>query len=371
MSLWLKGLMRKKSIDNKNYFYYTLKLTITIKLSLNTGLIMVVTQKDIARRLNVSVMTVSKALQNHPDISKKTIQLVQETAREMNYSVNVVARSLVQKRTRTIGILVPDISESFYAEIVRGAASEARKNDYTILLADSNNDPDLENEALHAMIEKRVDGMLIGPTEQSSHCVEFLRTIKNPFVIINSEPFDLNADSITVDRANGALQAVQYLLGKGFQDIYFLYTFKHMEQSKQSIEGCKKAFGECGKSVEELHLLYCENHEMETFYSTAKEKIRYQGRRMGIFVWDDEMAVGVLRAVTEKNWQIPDQAGIIGFDDIKISRYLSKALTTVFYPKFEMGQQGVKLLIQRLRDEQDLPVRKIYLPLELRKRETA
>jgi LacI family transcriptional regulator len=332
---------------------------------------MSITQKDIAEKLNVSVMTVSKALKGNPDISEDTRALVERTAREMHYTINVVARSLVQKRSNTIGVVVPDISESFYAEILRGIESVVRGQKYNMLLADSDNDPDQEINALQTMHEKRVEGLIFAPTEKSTTYLEILNRIGIPVVVINSNPVNLNCDTISIDRASGAFQSVAYLLDQGYQDIYFFYTYKHMEQSQQTIQGCHRAFVEHKKMDIDLHLIHCENRDLETFYSTTKECIRYQGRRIGLFVWDDEMAVACLRAVTEKNLQIPEQVGIIGFDDIKISKYLTKSLTTVFYPKFEMGRKGAERLIQRLNSKQPLPAEKIQLQLQFIKRETA
>ncbi|HPG39662.1 MAG TPA: LacI family DNA-binding transcriptional regulator [bacterium] len=331
---------------------------------------MPVTQKDIARKLNLSIMTISRALKGHPDINIETRKLVEKTAREMNYSVNLVARSLVQKRTNTIGVVVPDISEPFYAEIVRGVESVLRRYHYNILLADSDNDDNLELEALRTLLEKRVDGLIFCATEKSSEYIHILENISIPYVLINNNPVGLECDSIYIDRGLGARNALLHLISSGFEKLFYFYSFQHMEQSRKSIQGCFEALKEANAPREMLQLLFCETHELETYYKMALDNIHYQNQRIGLFVWDDEMAIGVYRAVVEKGLAIPDQVGIIGFDDIKISSYLPKALTTIHYPKTEMGQKSAERVIQRLTSEEPLAIKNIMLDLQLIKRET-
>jgi DNA-binding LacI/PurR family transcriptional regulator len=197
-----------------------------------------------------------------------------------------------------------------------------------------------------------------------------LQDITNPYVLINIIPEKLNCDSISVDRAIGADLAVTHLLEQGYNDIYFFYTYKYMAQSRRSVQGCQSAFNKHKRSKSSLKMIYCENHEMETFYKAAKENLKYSDQKMGIFVWDDEMAIGVYRAVVEHGWDIPNQIGLIGFDDIKISRYLPKALTTIRYPKDEMGKQSAERLIQCLNSRRKFEPKKVTLNLELVRRET-
>ncbi len=328
------------------------------------------TQKDIAAKLNVSIMTVSKALKGHPDISAKTRKRVEDTAREMNYTVNVVARSLVQKRTHTIGVIVPDISELYYAEIVRGIEMVFRQHQYNILLIDSENDPDIELDAIQTLLEKRVDGLIFGPTEKTSRYINLLKTISIPYILINNTPKELDCDSISIDRRHGSMLSVSHLISGGYEDIYFLYTFKHLEQSQHSINGCYDAFDQFNLPREALKLVYCENRDLETFYNKTLESVQYNNKKTGVYAWDDEMAVGVYRALVEKGFSIPVQVGLVGFDDIRISKYLPKSLTTIYCPKFEMGKKCAERLLLQILSEQPLEPENIMMTLKLIKRET-
>jgi LacI family transcriptional regulator len=375
----IKLVISKKSLDivMECSYYAIVRIVndnvIVNKLSgilLKRKTIMAVTQKDIAQKLNLSVMTISRALKGHPDISEETRKLVEKTAKEMNYTVNMVARSLVQKRTNTIGVVVPDISEPFYAEIVRGIESIARKHHYDILLADSNNDSDLEYKSLQTLLEKRVDGLIFGPTEKSDSYIKVLKSLSTPYVLINNNPKGLDCDSINIDRAFGSRLSMAHLIERGYEELYFLYSFQHMEQSRNSIYGCYEALDSKNVPRDSFRLLFCETRNLETFYSITARKIHYNGKRIGIFVWDDEMAVGVYRALVEKGLNIPEQAGLVGFDDINISRYLPKALTTIHYPKYEMGEKGTERLIKRLTRKEGFEPESMQLDLKLIERET-
>jgi LacI family transcriptional regulator len=329
-----------------------------------------VTQKDIARRLGVSVMTVSKALTGHPDISEGTRDRVERAAREMRYTVNVLARSLVQRKTRTVGVVVPDIAEPFYAEMIRAIEGILRGHGYDLLLADSNNDPETETHAVRTLVEKRVDGCIVGPTERAKGSVDLLRGAGVPFVLVNAPASFADCDAIAIDRADGARQSIRHLLASGYEDLYYLHTFPHLEQSREALRGCREAMVAWGRLAEELRCIACPDHSLEAFHAAVKEHVSDRGRRMGLFVFDDEMAVGVLRAVAEKGWDVPSKVGVVGFDDVRISRFLPSALTTVSYPKAEMGRLAVNRLMEVLgAKERPTPLR-TQLPVELVVRET-
>jgi LacI family transcriptional regulator len=329
-----------------------------------------VTQKDIARTLGVSVMTVSKALTGHPDISEATRERVVGKAREMRYTVNVLARSLVQRRTHTVGLVVPDISEPFYAEMIRAIEGSLRLHGYDLLLADSDNDPATETQAVRTLVEKRVDGCILGPTERAKGSVELLRGAGVPFVLVNAPSSFRDCDAIGIDRADGARQSIRHLLASGYEDLYYLHTFPHLEQSREALRGCHEAMEAGGRRREDLRLVPCPEHSLESFHAAAKEHVLDHGRRIGLFVFDDEMAVGVLRAVSENGWEVPSKVGVVGFDDVRISRFLPRALTTVSHPKAEMGRLAAERLVEVLAAKARPLPRRVQMPVRLVVRET-
>jgi LacI family transcriptional regulator len=305
------------------------------------------TQKDIAKRLHLSVTTVSKALANHPDISEKTQERVSQTAKKMNYRVNRIARSLVQQKTNTIGVIVPEVYELFYVDILNGIESVTRAGHYSLLLANAENNPETEIRSIQMLLENRIDGLLICPTEKEEQYLSLLKATRIPFVFFKNSPGSLQCDTVRIDRESGAYRSVRHLIERGYEEVVFFYTLSHLTESRNSVEGCRRAFRESGIPMERLRLIDCPKG-IESFHRKAMEEITYSGRRIGIFAWNDEMAVGVYRAIIEKGLVIPDQVGLVGFDDIQIASFLPKALTTVRYPKFEMGKKAAEMLIRRI-----------------------
>jgi LacI family transcriptional regulator len=160
------------------------------------------------------------------------------------------------------------------------------------------------------------------------------------------------------------------LITRGYEHLYLLYSYEHKELSQNTIQGCYEALDEHGISRDVLELFSCRTHDPEPYYKTTMEKIEYQGKRIGIFAWDDQTAIGVYRAVSDKGLNIPEQVGIVGFDDIKLARFFPKSLTTIHCPKIEMGQRAAERLIQQITSDAKLESQKLMLPLKLIVRET-
>ena len=299
-----------------------------------------VTQKDIARKLGVSVMTVSKALTGHPDISERTRVRVKDAARAMHYTVNVLARSLVQRRTRTIGVVVPDIAEPFYAEMIRGIEGCLRGHGYDLLLADSDNDPETETHAVRTLVEKRVDGCILGPTERAKGSLALLRGAGVPFVLVNAATSFTNCDAIGIDRADGARQSIWHLLASGYEDLYYLHTFPHLEQSREALRGCHEAMDAFGRpwtrSTSCTASITRWRPSTPRSRSTCRTAAAGSASSSGTTRWRWR----VLRAVGEKGWDVPSKVGVVGFDDVRISRFLPKALTDRFLPQGRDGSAG-------------------------------
>jgi DNA-binding LacI/PurR family transcriptional regulator len=191
-----------------------------------------------------------------------------------------------------------------------------------------------------------------------------------PFVLVNAATSFRDCDAIGIDRADGARQAIRHLLACGYEDLFYLHTFPHLEQSREALRGCREAMKAGGRPPDDLRLVACPDHRLETFHAAVLERVQDLGRRIGLFVFDDEMALGVLRAVNERGWDVPSKVGVVGFDDLRVSRFLPRALTTVSHPKAEMGWQAADRLIEVLSaKERPLP-RRIQMPVELVARET-
>lgn len=330
----------------------------------------VTTMKDIAERLGVSINTVSKAINNKSKISQKTRELVLKTARELHYTPNIVARSLVKRKTNTLGVVIYDFMDSFYAEVLNGIEEISTKFNYNILVCNSKNDVEIEYKSIKMLFEKRVDGLLICPTQEDNRYIRLLSNSNIPFVLLNRETRLSRCNIVINDYFNGSYLAIDYLIKKGYRVIYFIYSHEKTSATKRKIRGCKKAFRDNNISLNDLKLIHCER-EIELYYKTTKEKIRYNGKKIGIHVWDDQMAVGVCKAVIDKGLHIPNHVGIIGYDNTLASKYFIKPLTTVLNPAYDIGVKATELLIDRIKSKDNRRFEKIVLDPKLFIRDTA
>ncbi|MCK4965684.1 LacI family DNA-binding transcriptional regulator [bacterium] len=330
---------------------------------------MTVTINDIAKIVGVSKNTVSRALNDKTDISAKTKRIILKTAKDLNYTPNYIARSLVKKETNTIGVLIPNISDSFYTELLTGIEHSARKSKYNIILSNTNGNSKIEIDSIRMLLEMRVDGMLICPTEKNEEYIDLLQKSNVPWVLLKSYTDLIDCDTVYVDVTQGAYQAVNHLIQKGYKKIYHIYSMQHKHDGKQRIEGCKKAFFENKIPLTRLKLIHSE-WKHNAYYNAVKENINCNGKRIGIFAYDDEMALSVCKAVVDKGLKIPEDVGVIGYDNIVSSEYYMKSLTTVDYPKSEIGSKGAELLIKRMKSKKRLKPKQIVLMPKLIIRES-
>ncbi len=309
-------------------------------------------------------MTISRALNNKPNVKEKTKDIILKVAEELNYTPNAIARSLIKKKTNTLGVVLFDISDTFFAEILNGIEKVSRKNNYNILLCNANYDPDIELQSIKILLEKRIDGLLICPTQKNNKYVDLLKTMDIPFVLLNRRTNLIKCDYVVNDYIYGAYIAINYLIKKEYKDIYFIYSNKQTSTCNERIRGCKKAFIENKISLKKLKLFYCERN-IDSFYDFTLNNVKYSGERIGIFVWNDNMSFGAYRAIVEMGLRIPEDVGLIGYDNIKISKYFPKPLTTINNPSYEIGIKATKLLISKIESRNSKKIERIVIKPEL------
>lgn len=329
---------------------------------------MAVTMKDIAKKAGVSVVTVSRALNQKPDINKETKELILTIARELDYTPDSLAKSLVTKKTRTIGIIVPAM-DHFYAEVVDGISKESLEQGYSVVLCNSHENPDKELELIRLLREKRVDGMLIYPIQADHRYIDELRNSPIPFVFLNRHTDELECEYVINDNVYGAYSAMTHLIQKGHQRIIYICAKPTASSGKERIAGCKKAFLENGLPLILLEILTCEE-KIECCYNLVKQ-LRSENKKVdAIFVWDDRLAIGAIKAIFEAGKRIPQDIAIVGYDDIEISEFLFPPLTTVRHPSHEIGKTATRILIDRLESEDESELQRVVLKPELIIRQT-
>lgn len=323
--------------------------------------------KDIAKKLNISESTVSRALSDHPRISESTKKRVKIAAKKLNYRPNLIAKSLKLQSTNTIGLIIGDITNPFYPDIVKSAEDIANKNDFTIILCNSDYDPEKELRYLNILMGKRVDGMLITPVGSASNVQRLLDQNNVPFVLIDSKPMSKNsANCVYADLEFGAYSAVKYLIQLGHTKIALINGPKTTSPCLQLESGFIKAMRELNIDINRNYLKEC-NLKMAGGYNAMKALLTLNKSELptAVLFISDTTAIGAYDAVEEKGLHIPEDISVIGYDDIPEAKHLSPSLTTIAQPKYELGMKAVSLLIKELKNGKKIPRQSIRLLPEL------
>jgi LacI family transcriptional regulator len=329
---------------------------------------MAVTMKDIAKRAGVSVVTVSRALNDKPDINKETKDFILKIANELNYTPNGLAKSLVTRKTNTVGIVIPGM-DPFYAEVVDGISNESRKRGYSVILCNSHDSTDKELELIRLLQEKRVDGMLIYPIQEDNRYIEELKNCPIPFIFLNRHTDALKCDYVINDNVYGAFSAVNHLIQKGCKKITYICAKPTASSGKERIAGCKKSIIENALPSDALNVVTCDE-TIGRCYDLVKELLKKDEKLDAIFVWDDKLAIGAIKAIFEAGKRIPHDIALVGYDDIEVSEYLFPPLTTVRQPSYEIGETAASILLDKIESEGKQELKQVTLKPKLIIRET-
>jgi LacI family transcriptional regulator len=303
------------------------------------------TINDIAKEAGVSIATVSRVISGVVNVSEHTRNRVKEVIKKYNFELNSIAQSLSNKRTLTIGVIILDINNLFFSEIIKGINEVAMENNYDILLANSNYSEELELHNIKNFIKRKLDGILITPVSTcKSEGIELLIEKKIPFFTMNCRMNDSEINYITTDNFYGAYLATNYLIKLGHSKIALLNgsAFQGFIERK---EGYRKALLEHNIDYsEELVLGYiCSNKE--DGYILTKRLLSSSKKLTAIFASNDMMAIGAMEAILETGRKIPDDISLIGFDNLSICKNLRVPLTTINQPKYEQGKLAAASLI--------------------------
>ena len=323
--------------------------------------------KDVAQRAGVSISTVSRVVNQSKPVKPKTRDRVLEAIEELSYRPNAIARSLKIKHTQSIGIMVPDIANQFYPEVVRGIEDVANMYEYTIFLCNTDLDYDKEIQYYTELEEKQVDGMIIMGNLISDELARKISDSEIPVVLIGSR--HENLPSVTIDNEKAARDAVYYLIERGHQRIGMISgKLKDPIIGKARLEGYRQALQEA--SIPWRSELVVEGgYRFKSGYEGARQLLMLEEVPTAVFVASDEMAIGAMRAILEKGLTIPGDIAVMGFDNVDMSGKVFPSLTTIGQPMYEMGAIGTRLLTKYLQGEV-VSAGKIVLEYELIQRES-
>ncbi len=314
-----------------------------------------ITIKDLAKELNISPSTISRALKDHPDISPQTKKLVKALAEKLKYRPNLLAQGLRNSKTNTIGVIIPEFIHFFFSTIVSGIEDIAYSKGYNVILCQSAETYEREVTDTKALWNSRVDGMLVSISKETTKYDHFKELLNEglPMVFFDRVTNELNASQVIVDDYLGAYNAVEFLISKGCKKIVHLAGPKNLEISKNRLNGYK----DC---LEKYEIKFDNNLVVRCPKGTYEESKRFTNILLnshsdidGVFGCNDMAALGAILAVKEKSIKIPDEIKIIGFSDWQLSNLIEPRLSTVSQAGFEMGQAAATILIEEIEAEDD------------------
>jgi DNA-binding LacI/PurR family transcriptional regulator len=303
--------------------------------------------KDIARAAKVSHPTVSRALQDSPLVRRETAEKIRKIAHRMGYRPSAVARSLVTKKTRTIGVVVTSIADPFIGEVVSGIEEKANQHGYSVVLANSNADPEREVNVAHSFHERRVDGILVTASRVGALYLPLLAELQVPIVLINNQHPDEFAHSVLIDNVTASCEAVRHLIQLGHERIAYVGDQFGFQSDTERFAGYRQALDLAGLSF--LPGLVCHgNGKPEGGRDSAKKLLAFADPPTAVFCYNDMTALGVLDVFRWRSIRVPKDISVVGFDDLLIASYTHPPLTTVRQPKRQMGQIAMEMLLDLL-----------------------
>ncbi len=309
-----------------------------------------VTIKDIARELGISPSTVSRALKDHPDISVSTKKAVNELAEKLNYQPNIVALNLRQKKTNTLGVIIPEIVHFFFSTVISGIEDVAYTAGYNVILAQSNESYQRELTDMKALFNSRVDGMLLSISRETTNFdhIESIISKGVPIVFYDRMYDSPTSSKVIVDDYVGAKEAVTHLIEQGCKRIGHLNGAPNLLISIDRFRGYTDALTENGLEVYDNLVVSTSSGTFEEGKKATHKLLSQSVLPDAIFANNDPMAMGAMMAIKEKGLKIPEDIAIVGFSNWFIGEMMEPSLTTVDQPGFEMGQEAARLLIRQI-----------------------
>jgi len=326
------------------------------------------TIKDIAKIAKISPTAVSMALNDRPRIGSETRKKILRIAKELNYQPNYVARSLVIKRSHTIGLIITTILNPFYPELAKGVEDKAIELGYNIIVCSTNYDFKLEKYYINMLRSKGVDGIIFSSVEVNDPNIKPLVEDHFPFILVNRRIHNRliakKINYIVLDNFLGGYMAMEHFLKLGHQRIAIIAGALNISTAVERTEGAKKSLRDYGVKLDPNLLVEC-NFSKELAYHAAKKFLSMKTPPTAIFAENDFMALGARESILDSGLKIPEDMALIGFDDIALTALKGVELTTITQKKYEMGSLAVKILIDKIKNKTSSTVNQIVLEPEL------
>ena len=325
------------------------------------------TIKDLARLLEVSPSTVSRALHDHPDISEATRKRVVEAAEKYHYQPNVLAQNLQKQQSRTIGVIVPEIRHDFFSTVISGIEEVAYEAGFVIMVCQSGESLEREIINTRALVANRVAGLLMAISSQTVHYDHLTRLLEQgvPLVQFDRVVEELATSKVVIDDYKAAYEAVTHLIESGYRRIGHIAGHAGIVMNRHRFQGYRDALRDNGLHYEERFLVEGGFRE-EDGRKAAETYLAMDERPEAILAVNDPVAIGAFVRFREAGLRIPEDVALVGFSDTPAAVHMDPGLTTVFQPAFDMGKTAASLLLEQFKDDnEDYATETVILPTRL------
>jgi len=331
-----------------------------------------ITLKDIAEHIGVSITTVSRVLNGQAEehrIKKETEEAVMQAAKELGFTPYKSIFKPLQVRSKTIGMIIPDISHYFLSNLARTIRLEAHKANYSVVICDSREDTQTEKESIDLLLSHNVDGIIILPVGKESKHIQDVYNRGVPLVAADRVMPGLECPSVGIDNYEGAKEAMDYLLDMGHEQIACIQRLPHAWINNERVRAYRDALQERNIPIDDS-LIIGDRFGQKNGYLEGKLLLTRTNRPTAIFALSHLITLGVLRVFREEGLHIPDDVSLVSFDDIPFSEYFSKQVTTLQQPVEEMGLMAVNLLMEQINSRERKDPVQIRLRTTFIKRES-
>ena len=330
------------------------------------------TIKDIAKRLNLSASTVSRALRDLPDVKPETMKAVKELAQELNYQPNPIAQGLVKKRSYNIGVIIPDFMIHFYAEALSGIYRVANDAGYNVMVCQTNEAYNNELKSLKTLVSSRVDGLIIAISKETNNFdhLNSLDLTKTPLVVFNRVSNEINASKVVFDDLKSGFKATRHLIDCGCKNIAHISGPSNLQLSEDRKEGFRQALKKYGLKYDDELVVSCD-FSLEDG-KEAMEKIIQTGKKIdGVFTVCDAAAYGAMAVLKSAGYKIPEDISVIGFTNEPFAKLIEPSLSTISQPSYEIGETATHLLLKHIENKDEFAPETRIIETELIERNSS
>lgn len=321
------------------------------------GSFMSATLKDVAKLAGVAPSTVSGVLNGTTRVREKTRLRVMQAVKELNYRPNHVARSLRLQGTKTLGLVIPSITNPFYPAIARGVEDVANTYGYSVLLGNTDRTPKKEQKYIETLLDKQVDGLILADSQVSDALIlEMAERPRIAIVMMNRGIESSNVDEIWVDFRGAAIQMTEHLIEAGHRRIAFIAGPRNVWRSEERLRGYQEALTRHQIDLDKSLIIRGE-FDHQSGYEAGEELLKQKDRFSAIFASNDLMAIGCMTALQDNGVSIPGDISVVGFDDIELAFFVRPKLSTVYQPNYEMGAAAVRMMMERIQGERNVKTR--------------